>query len=187
MQRYKICTNYVIQQIFCEVYPDVVEKYTYKNPDLGRSELDLLDGDIIKIIMNQSDYSDYYKIGYLKRLIKQLRSTDDDFRWLSVLPPIKRNETYRDKYGNSIKNKVRPYVEYKYLNIKASQTPELLEETNRYIPLKQSKLVEELTNSNRFSEGTALQMLCELYQDGVLKDTENDNSKSEDKIRTNSP
>jgi hypothetical protein len=48
-------------------------------------------------------------------------------------------------------------------------------------PLKQSKLVEELTNSNRFSEGTALQMLCELYQD-VLKDTENDNSKSEDKI-----
>jgi hypothetical protein len=116
---------------------------------LGRSELDLLDGDIIKIIMNQSDYSDYYKIGYLKRLIKQLRSTDDDFRRLSVLPPIKRNETYRDKYGNSIKNKVRPYVEYKYLNIKASQTPELLEETNRYWRKRKLAIRQGLEDVNR--------------------------------------
>jgi hypothetical protein len=146
-------------QIFCEVYPDVVEKYSRKDRDFGgKSQLQVFDGDIIHVIMLQSDYADYYKIAYLRRLIKQVRKTDDEFRWLSVLPPIKRNETYSDKYGNSIKNKVRPYVEYKYLNIKASQTPELLEETNRYWRKRKLVIRQGLEDMNKRLRGIAEMM-----------------------------
>ena len=34
-------------QIFCEVYQIPIEKYTYRNPDLGRSELDAHGGNIL--------------------------------------------------------------------------------------------------------------------------------------------
>jgi hypothetical protein len=109
-------------QIFCEVYQIPVEKYTYRNPDLGRSELDVHGGNILEAIAYKDD-SAYGKIKYLRRMIKQVRKTDDEFRWLSILP-VKRNQV--DKYGK----KVRPYLEYKYINIIASQSPELLEQVN---------------------------------------------------------
>jgi hypothetical protein len=116
-------------QIFCEVYPDVVEKYSRKDAEFAggkKSQFQVFDGDIIHIIMLQSDYEDYYKIHYLKRMIKQIRKTDDEFRWLSVLSPIKVYKTYSSGY------RARPYVEYRYLNIKASKTPELLSKVNAY-------------------------------------------------------
>ena len=50
-------------------------------------------------------------------MIKQVRKKDDEFRWLSLMP-VKRNEV--DKTTGK---KVRPYLEYKYININASQTP----------------------------------------------------------------
>jgi hypothetical protein len=75
-------------------------------------------------VIKQMDWNDEYgKVIYLRRMIKQVRKTDDEFRWLSILP-VKRNQV--DKYGK----KVRSYLEYKYINIKASKTPELLEQVN---------------------------------------------------------
>ena len=109
-------------QIFCEAYQIPIEKYTYRNPDLGRSELDAHGGNILVAIAYNDDRV-YGKIRYLRRMIEKIRKTDDEFRWLSILP-VKRNEV--DKYGK----KVRPYLEYKYINIKASKTPELLEQVN---------------------------------------------------------
>jgi hypothetical protein len=109
-------------QIFCEVYQMDVERYTYRNPDLGRSELDAHNGNLLAAIAYNDD-TVYGKCNYLKYMIKQLRKTDDEFRWLSILP-VKRNQV--DRY----RKKVRPYLEYKYINIKASETPELLEQVN---------------------------------------------------------
>ncbi len=111
------------KQIFCEVYSDIMEKYTYRNPDLGRSELDLHRGNIIELMGCEVEYG---KVRYLKRMIKQVRKKDDEFRWLSIMP-VKRNEV--DKITG---RKVRPYLDYKYINIKASKTPELLEQVNSF-------------------------------------------------------
>jgi hypothetical protein len=121
IHRTSIEQGLTFRQILCEVYCDIVEKYAYRNPDLGRSELDLHGGDILSAM----DYNgEYGKIRYLRRMIKQVRKTDDEFRWLSILP-VKRNEV--DKTTGK---KVRPYLEYKYINIKASRTHELLERVN---------------------------------------------------------
>jgi hypothetical protein len=57
-------------------------------------------------------------------MIKRVRKTDDEFRWLSIMP-VKRNEV-----NKTTGKKVRPYLEYRYINIKASETPELLEQVN---------------------------------------------------------
>jgi hypothetical protein len=67
-------------------------------------------------VIKQMDWNDEYgKVIYLRRMIKQVRKTDDEFRWLSILP-VKRNQV--DKYGK----KVRPYLEYKYTGaIRASK------------------------------------------------------------------
>jgi hypothetical protein len=111
------------RQIFCEVYQIPVEKYTYRNPDLGRSELDAHGGNILAAIAYKDDRA-YGKIRYLRRMIKQVRKTDDEFRWLSIMP-VKRSEV--DKITGK---KIRPYLEYRYINIKASKTPELLEQVN---------------------------------------------------------
>jgi hypothetical protein len=110
-------------QIFCEVYQISIEKYTYRNPDLGRSELDAHGGNILAAIAYKDDRV-YGKIRYLKRMIKQVRKTDDEFRWLSIMP-VKRNEI-----NKTTGKKVRPYLEYRYINIKASETPDLLEQVN---------------------------------------------------------
>jgi hypothetical protein len=84
-----------------------------------QAELDIF-GSIIEL-MNDNDQ--HGKVLYLRRMIKHVRKTDDSFRWLSILP-VKRNEI--DKYGR----KVRPYLEYKYININATKSPELLEQVN---------------------------------------------------------
>jgi hypothetical protein len=110
------------KQIFCEVYSDVVEKYTYRNPDLDRSEFNAYAGDILGLVEYEGQYG---KIRYLKGMIKQVRKKDDEFRWLSIMP-LKRNEV--DKTTG---RKVRPYLEYRYINLNASKTPELLEEVNK--------------------------------------------------------
>jgi hypothetical protein len=70
------------KQIFCEVYSDFVEKYTIKN----------IRSNITDQIYDYSDDPSYHgKVSYLKRMIKRVKKTDDEFRWLSVLP-VKRNE-----------------------------------------------------------------------------------------------
>jgi hypothetical protein len=79
-------------------------------------------GNIIELIEYEGEYG---KVRYLKRMIKQVRKKDDEFRWLFVMP-VKRNEI--DKITGK---KVRPYLEYRYININASQTPELLEKANK--------------------------------------------------------
>ena len=114
--------GFTFKQIFCEVYSDIMEKYTYRNPDLGRSELDLYGGNVLSLMEYEGKYG---KVRHLKRMIKQVRKKDDEFRWLSLMP-VKRNEV--DKTTGK---KAKPYLEYKYININASQTPELLEEVNR--------------------------------------------------------
>src|SRR5919197_741665 len=67
------------------------------------------------------DYDYYERVKYLKNIMRHLRRTDDDFRWLSLSMPIKLENA-----------KKPPFVEYRYINIKASQTPELLEQINAY-------------------------------------------------------
>lgn len=105
------------KQIFYEVYSDFIEKHT-------------ADGQI---------YSDYRydplyrtKVSYLKKMIKQVKKTDDDFRWLSVLPIKKRrNEEVNPIKITTAENKISgSYIEYRYINVKASKTPELLEQIN---------------------------------------------------------
>jgi hypothetical protein len=134
-----------LNQIFCEVYSDVVEKYLLSSKERSVSD-DFDDNDnVAKQIEyyggGEGGYSYYWKTAYLRRVIKQLRKTDDDFRWLSVLP-VKRNEivvvvddkttaTATTEAGKRKKKKVRPYLEYRYINIKASETLELLEKVNK--------------------------------------------------------
>jgi hypothetical protein len=111
------------KQIFCEVYSDVVEKYIHEKDVTGRTMLDVFGGDIIGLM----DYNcEYGKIRYLRRMIKHVRKTDDSFRWLSIMP-VKRNEVNKNDG-----KKVRPYLEYKYININATKTPELLEQVNAF-------------------------------------------------------
>jgi hypothetical protein len=115
------------KQIFYEVYSDQVEKYLNKTKryDRGRPIIDDYGGDILKAV--EYDYEHiYWKIKYLRRTIRQVRKTDDEFRWLSTMP-VKRNQI-----NKQTGKKVRPYLEYRYINIKASQTPELLEQINEY-------------------------------------------------------
>jgi hypothetical protein len=110
-------------QIICEVYSDIVEKcIRNKYYDSTKSEFEA--GGTNAIILMDSN-GEYGKVRYLRRMIKQVRKTDDEVRWLSILS-VKRNQV--DKYGK----KVRPYLEYRYINIKASQTPELLDEVNKF-------------------------------------------------------
>jgi hypothetical protein len=116
-----------LSQIFCEVYSDVVEKYLSKK----RSVSDDFGGDVVKQIECYEEGA-FWKIIYLRRMIKQVRKTDDDFRWLSIMP-VKRNEV-----NKTTGKKVRPYLEYRYINIKASETPELLEQVHQ-IWLKHTK------------------------------------------------
>jgi hypothetical protein len=135
-------TSNSLRQIFNEVYSDIVEKYinkkevtgkTYfeivqknisssaKEDVIGKTYFEIFNGDILGIM----DYvGKYGKVRYLKRMIKHVRKTDDDFRWLSIMP-VKRNEV--DKTTGK---KVKPYLAYKYVNINATKTPELLEQVN---------------------------------------------------------
>jgi hypothetical protein len=117
-----------IKQIFCEVYPDLIElqmgKYPWFDPTKA-SGFDL-----------ENEFEPQFR--YLKRMIKQTKRTDFDFRWLSVLP-VKRNEV-DPKTGK----KVRPYLEYKYINIKASETPELLSKVNEIWTRRNKAVLEGL-------------------------------------------
>ncbi len=117
-----------IKQIFCEVYPDLIElemsKYPWFDPSTA-SGFDL-----------ENEFEPQFR--YLKRMIKQTRKTNFDFRWLSVLP-VKRNEV-DPKTGK----KVRPYLEYKYINIKASETPELLSKVNEIWSRRNKAVLEGL-------------------------------------------
>ena len=63
-----------LYQVFCEVYPDIVEEYTPGKWDKygGFETLDHV-------------YRDKYHL-YTRRLIKHLRKTDDAFRWLFPVP-----------------------------------------------------------------------------------------------------
>lgn len=103
------------KQIFCEVYSDLVEEYAIRNEsyDTGQA-IDYTD-----------DPSYEGKERYLRRMMRKIRKTDDDFRWLSIMP-VKRNEV-----NKTTGKKVRPYLEYRYINIKASETPELLDQVNK--------------------------------------------------------
>ena len=108
-------------QIFCEVYLDLIQKYNiHIKYDLSKSDFEYGGCNVIR---QMEWHGEEYKIQYLRRMIKQVRKTDDEFKWLSIMP-VKRNQV--DKYGK----KVRPYLEYRYINIKASETPELLEKAN---------------------------------------------------------
>ena len=60
------------------------------------------------------------KTGHLRNLMREIRKTDDEFRWLCVLPPDKTNKV--DNSGR----RIRPYVEYRYLNIIASKNTRVL-------------------------------------------------------------
>jgi hypothetical protein len=93
------------KQIFYEVYSELAEQYAGK--DWSHLPID----DPI-----------FSKIAYLKKVMRQARKRDDDFRWLSASKPIKT--------GN--KRWQGPPYEYRYINIKASGTPELLSEINAY-------------------------------------------------------
>jgi hypothetical protein len=113
-------------QIFCEVYSDVVEKY-FRNGKWGSfgasgefiatGSSGLFMVDVVPCL--SIDDPIISKVRYLKRVMREAWK-DDDFRWLSVSKPIKTC------------NKQPPYVEYRYINIKASETPELLSEINEY-------------------------------------------------------
>jgi hypothetical protein len=100
-----------LKQIFFEVYSDFVEKYT-TTATTNQESYDYLD-----------DRSYYAKISYIRRMIRQVKRTDNDFRWLSVLPVkiSKIDPITGNKVGKS-------YIEHRYINVKASKTPELLEE-----------------------------------------------------------
>jgi hypothetical protein len=79
-----------LYQVFCEVYPDIVEEYTPgKRDEYGVETVEYV-------------YQERYQ-SYTRRLIKHLRKTDDAFRWLSPVP-------CKDQRG-----KIK---EYKYVNIK---------------------------------------------------------------------
>jgi hypothetical protein len=106
--------GFTLKQMFSEIYPEVAEKYIGKTYDTGQSMYDMY---------NSMYWEEFGKFRYLKRLIKDLKKIDE-FRWLSIMP-VKRNEV--DRYGR----KVRPYLEYRYININATKTPELLEEVNK--------------------------------------------------------
>jgi hypothetical protein len=123
-----------LKQIFCEVYSDFIEKHA-------------TDGQI---------YSDYRydplyraKVSYLKKIIKQVKKTDDDFRWLSVLPVKKISEEVDHPITITTRNnKINSYIEYIYINVKASKT-ELLEHINeiwRKRMLKQAKTYTKRAN-----------------------------------------
>jgi hypothetical protein len=62
-----------LYKVFCEVYPDIVEEYhDGKRDEEGVATLDYI-----------------YRTKYntcTRQLIKRLRKTDDDFRWLSPVP-----------------------------------------------------------------------------------------------------
>jgi hypothetical protein len=110
------------KQIFCEVYSDLVEKHASKNRNYDTGQ-----------VYDYNDDPSYEgKAIYLRRMMKQVRKTDDDFRWLSIMP-VKRNEV-----NKTTGKKVRPYLEYRYINIKALETPELLDQVNK-IWLKHAK------------------------------------------------
>lgn len=80
-----------LYQIFCEVYPDVVEEYRNgKRDEYGVETVEYV-------------FRNKYNL-YTRRMIKHLRRTDDGFRWLSPVP-------CKDERG-----KIK---EYRYVNIKA--------------------------------------------------------------------
>lgn len=60
-------------QIFCEVYSDVVEQQLKKKTDLGRSEYDAYFHDYITSLMYFSSDDMYYKVKYLRKMIKRVR------------------------------------------------------------------------------------------------------------------
>jgi hypothetical protein len=123
------------KQIFCEVYSDFVEKYTIKN----------IRSNITDQIYDYSDDPSYYgKVSYLKQIIKRVKKTDNEFRWLSVLP-VKRNEV--DPVTGK---KVKPYVEYRYINVKTSKTPELLEQINEIWEKRAESQIKTLEKNNKY-------------------------------------
>ena len=91
---------------FKEVYPDIVEKQRITDPDPSCNLL-------------WHYHPRYFK--YMRNLVKHVRKTDDDFRWLSPIP-------CRDERG-----KIK---EYRYVNIKArnpdGSDSKLLEEVNEF-------------------------------------------------------
>ena len=98
-----------MRQILGEVYPDVVEQYHDKViTTAGGETFPQLD---------ELYHSKYKK--YLRSVIRQIRESNDDFRWLSCVP-------YKDEKG-----KIKDYV---YVNIKAStqEGEELLSEVNEF-------------------------------------------------------
>lgn len=97
------------KQIFNEVHSNVVEKY-HKNKT---PEFDFNNA------YWQYDYEEW-RVKYLKRMMKKIQKTDDDFRHLNYLYV---NRIEADKNGK----RVKPYLEYRWVNINATETPELLE------------------------------------------------------------
>lgn len=96
-----------LYQVFCEVYPDIVEEYTPgKRDEYGVETVEYV-------------FRNKYYDSYTRRLIKQLRKTDDDFRWLSLVP---------------CKNEKGKIKEYRYVNIKTKNSygEELLTEVNAF-------------------------------------------------------
>lgn len=102
-----------LKQIFGEIYPGMIEESVEKK----YCDLD-----------EAFDYYESYqgKIAYLRRIINRVRREGDDFRWLSVVP-VKRNEV--DPITGK---KVMPYVEYRYVNLKAFRTPELVDKIEEH-------------------------------------------------------
>src|SRR5215469_3085082 len=111
-----------LKQIFCEVYDDVFERIFGQGP---RYVMCPKFNSWSEFRRRSGIYRDSTK--YLKRIMKEVRKTDDDFRWLSASMPIRTN-----KIDKTTGKKTPPYIEYRYVNIKASETPELLSEINAY-------------------------------------------------------
>jgi len=124
-----------LHQIASEIYPDIVEKQieTYHS----YSKL-LPEEDIRALLQPILDNMIRGKIRHLRNLMKEIRNTDDQFRWLCVLPPVRTNKV--DSSGH----RIRPYVEYRYLNIIASKTPELLATRNEYWVKRRTAMIEGL-------------------------------------------
>jgi hypothetical protein len=122
LMRYRTTRNQglTLRQIFFEVYSDFIEE-TKHIPSL--TEKNITTNQIYDSLLDDRSY--YAKIRYLKKMIKQVKKTDNDFKWLSVLP-VKINNVdpmTGDKIGRS-------YIEHRYINVKPSITPELLRQIN---------------------------------------------------------
>ncbi len=150
-----------LYQVFCEVYPDIVEEYRYgKRDEYGVETIEYV-------------FREKYNL-YTSRLIKHLRKADDAFRWLFAVP-------HKDE-----RRKIKEYV---YVNIKPGEPGsygfQLLEEVNALWTKHAKETIKGMERTHRRLEQLAHVSLQEndealnqvleenkMIQDGVIDDPE---------------